>query len=201
MCGEYGDSSHRPHYHACVFGCRFPDAYFQKKVSGEAYYTSPTLQALWPYGFALFSDVTPRSASYVCGYVDKKCDAVRWCPQDGMPEYVRMSQGLGLDYLNRYHAQLYRFDSLGDVFGEFHSVGNIPVQAPKYFDDKYQLSHPENFDKIVVSRERRRLARLCTMDVPADLSESGRVNAVLIARRRTRDFCELAEPPLCDIRG
>lgn len=209
MCGEYGDLFGRPHYHACIFGARFPDAYFAKKVNGNAYYMSPTLSDLWPYGeMTFFSDVTPSSASYVAGYVDKKIDNQYWRVEhfletgewqvDEAPEYVRMSQGIGLDYFNRYNKSLYRLTADGDVFGEFFDVGGVPISAPVYFDEKLRLQSPEKYDKIVASRECRRLSRLAHMTVSDQLNESGRKNAVLLARRKVREVRELTGLPLCD---
>lgn len=203
MCGEYGDLLGRPHYHACIFGARFPDAYFAKKVGSNAYYMSPTLRELWPYGeMSFFSDVTPASASYVAGYVDKKLDNHYWKVEhfletgewsvDDAPEYVRMSQGIGLDYFEKYKSSLYRFDSAGDVFGEFFDVGHVPISAPRYFDEKLRLRSPEKFDKIVASRECRRLSRISQMSVSEQLNESGRKHAVLLARQKVREIRELS---------
>lgn len=189
MCGEYGDLSMRPHYHVCVLGARFPDAYFAKKVNGEAYYMSPTLNKLWPFGkMSLFSDVTSRSAGYVAGYVDKKllksADDFRKLGLE--PEYVRMSQGIGLDYFNRHKSDLYRFTSDGDYFGEFFEVGNVPISAPRYFDEKLRLRSPAEFDTIVAARECRRLARLAHMSVSEQINESGRKHLVAAERKRCR---------------
>lgn len=195
MCGEYGDTTMRPHYHCCVFGARFPDAFFAKKVGGEYYYSSPTLLKLWSYGkMSLFSDVTPRSAAYVAGYVDKKIDRDQeWFRVRGLaPEYVRMSNGLGLDYFNEYVDSMYRFKDDGDLFGEFHFLGDVQVAAPRYFDEKLRLCDPVRYDKLISARECRRLARQRLVPVDADLNESGRKNAVLLARKKEREVREIA---------
>ena len=194
MCGEYGDTTGRPHYHCCVFGARFPDAYFAKKVGSEFYYTSPTLLKLWPYGkMSLFSDVTPSSAAYVAGYVDKKLekDSKYYTDLGLAPEYVRMSNGLGIDYLDEYADSLYRFDSDGEFFGEFHFLGDNQVSAPRYFDEKFALRSPDRFAKLMSARECRRLASLASMPVEVQLNESGRKNSVLLARKKEREIREL----------
>lgn len=193
MCGEYGEESMRPHYHVCVFGARFPDCFFQKKVNGNAYFSSPTLSELWPYGFPIFSDVTASSAAYVAGYVDKKLER----SQDDfkalglMPEYVRMSNGLGIDFLDMYSDQIYQFRSDGEYFRDAAFIGDVPVSVPKYFDEKMQLRDPVKFGKIRASREGWRLLRLASMPVEEQLNESGRKNAVLLARKKLREVREL----------
>lgn len=193
MCGEYGDESMRPHYHVCVFGARFPDAYFQKKVGSNAYFSSPTLSKLWPYGFPLFSDVTPKSAAYVAGYVDKKLERSQEQFKEAglMPEYVRMSNGLGLDYFNLFSDQLYRRCSDGSPFIETFSIGDSYVPAPPYFDQKLQLLDPEFFGKLKSARECRRLSRMRQVRVDEMLNESGRKNSVLLARKKVREVREL----------
>ena len=57
-CGEYGERTHRPHYHAILFGVYEHEA---EKISH-----------LWPYGGVFCGSVTPESIQYVAGYVCKK---------------------------------------------------------------------------------------------------------------------------------
>ena len=57
-CGEYGERTHRPHYHGILFGV------YQHEI--------PLISALWPYGGVCAGTVTPESIQYVAGYVCKK---------------------------------------------------------------------------------------------------------------------------------
>lgn len=57
-CGEYGERTHRPHYHAILFGVHD--------------YEAPIVSQLWPYGGVAVGTVTPESIQYVAGYVCKK---------------------------------------------------------------------------------------------------------------------------------
>lgn len=57
-CGEYGERTHRPHYHAIVFGV------YQHEI--------PEISQLWLYGGVCAGTCTPESIQYVAGYVCKK---------------------------------------------------------------------------------------------------------------------------------
>lgn len=79
--GEYGGTTHRPHYHLSIFGpC--PPAY---------------VQAAWGLGFTYSVPFTPQTAAYVCGYVTKgltSADDERL--QGRHPEFARMSLRPGI---------------------------------------------------------------------------------------------------------
>lgn len=55
-CGEYGETTERPHYHALLYGVRH----------------DPSIQESWPFGFTRVDPCTPAAISYVAGYVGKK---------------------------------------------------------------------------------------------------------------------------------
>ena len=81
-CGEYGDRSWRPHYHASVFGL------------SELHHH--LVEAAWMKGFVYTAEFNRKTAQYVAGYV------VKGMTQDGhpklggrTPEFVRMSNGGG----------------------------------------------------------------------------------------------------------
>lgn len=57
-CGEYGERTHRPHYHAILFGVYVHEA--------------SAVSQLWPHGGVAVGTVTPESIQYVAGYVCKK---------------------------------------------------------------------------------------------------------------------------------
>lgn len=73
MCGEYGETYGRPHYHAIIFGTDFLDKiYKHTTATGCKIYNSPTLEKLWPHGHSSIGDVTFESAAYVARYIMKK---------------------------------------------------------------------------------------------------------------------------------
>lgn len=83
LTGEYGSSqfSERPHYHALIFGLNL---------------SRPQLEELWPRGSCDSGTVTPESARYVAGYINKTTK-----PEDlhgRCPEYSRMSRRPGIGF-------------------------------------------------------------------------------------------------------
>jgi hypothetical protein len=64
-CGEYGDKTRRPHYHALIFGYK---VLFKKQKSGDLF-TSDMLAKCWGKGHCLVGDLTFESAAYVARYV------------------------------------------------------------------------------------------------------------------------------------
>ena len=71
-CGEYGEITHRPHYHALLFGVNFDDCSFHTMSNHRPFFTSDKLSKAWPHGLALVGSVDSGSIAYVTGYVEKK---------------------------------------------------------------------------------------------------------------------------------
>ena len=72
-CGEYGESSARPHMHSIYFGLHVKDLkFFKMSRLGDKYYISDTITRLWGKGHVLLAPLTWESAAYVARYVTKK---------------------------------------------------------------------------------------------------------------------------------
>lgn len=95
-CGEYGDKTNRPHYHACLFGPG-PD-------SGDM------IQKAWGQGFTMVGDFNKNTARYVTGYVVKKMTDKKDPRLKGKtPEFMLSSRkdgGLGIDAVMQIADQL-----------------------------------------------------------------------------------------------
>jgi hypothetical protein len=107
-CGEYGDESFRPHYHAIVFGWWPIDAYVWRRNKDILYYRSSVLERLWPFGNSEFGIVNGKDISYVAGYIEKKIYGK--LEQEGfygdrLPPFQVQSRGLGLDYALQHKEQ------------------------------------------------------------------------------------------------
>lgn len=145
-CGEYGEVSERPHYHACLFGFDFPDKvqYFppnprgqRLRDSGIRVYWSEFLARLWPYGTHEIGDVTFESAAYVARYVCKKVSgeqAEAWY-RGRKPEYVTMSRrpGIAGDWFRKFKDSVFPHD--------FVVIrGGVKCKPPKFYFSQYDLT-------------------------------------------------------------
>lgn len=184
VCGEYGGKTGRPHWHAVLFNCRFPD---QRKLYCSELYQSDLLEELWPYGRVELSDLCPERAAYVAGYVTKKArqrsvSLVRWLKTRSSPELPRPRTE---DVVNRQTGEVYervrefrkmsRNPGIGALWHERYGGGLFPkdfcviggsrTKVPRYYTGK--VSDPAQVEAI--KAERRRRAR----EVPiVELSES-----------------------------
>lgn len=105
-CGEYGDKTARPHYHANLFNCAFTD---QRKYKKDLY-TSETLNELWGYGAAKLAAFTPATAGYVAGYITQHGHR-EYYNTDGEvlePPFKRQSTkpAIGLRWLMKNHQDI-----------------------------------------------------------------------------------------------
>lgn len=107
-CGEYGDNTSRPHYHAIILGWQPTDAV---RISPDIV-TSPILEDVWGYGQVAVGGVTDESVHYVTGYVLKKLpEQARGTRQR---EFIVASQGIGLAYAEMYEGDIKRGGLLTD---------------------------------------------------------------------------------------
>jgi len=90
-CGEYGDKTQRPHYHAIIFGISITKA--DKLI----------LNTAWPYGHIFYGLAEPDSINYVAQYIDKKYSgdlAKNEYEKKHRESVFRFSSnGLGLNYV------------------------------------------------------------------------------------------------------
>jgi len=159
MCGEYGETFSRPHFHACLFGIDFPDKEPISKLASQAkLYNSATLTTLWPHGYSSVGAVTFQSAAYVARYVMKKITGDRATAHytvidehgeihQKTPEFCHMSlkPGIGHSWLQRYHSDVYPSDQ---VIAQGH-----PSKPPRYYDKQLNKTDPALLAEIKTQRE------------------------------------------------
>lgn len=143
MCGEYGEIGRRPHYHAILFNCHFPDRKdHAQSATGHPLYTSDILSRLWPHGYSYIGDVSFESAAYVARYSLKKINgsladgyylSTRCDPVTGeifrlAPEFIHMSlkPGIGGPWFDKFHTDVFPHDRV--------IVDGHKIKVPKYYD-------------------------------------------------------------------
>lgn len=159
MCGEYGSLLQRPHYHACLFNFDFEDKYLWSVRAGVPLYRSKTLEELWPYGYSTIGEVTFESAAYLSRYVTKKITGDKsdehylnsTTGEVMHKEYIVFPRGYGLGRLwyDKYKDDCYPSDFL--ISGK----KKLKVRVPQYYDKIYDLTNPEDMDRIKRARRSR----------------------------------------------
>lgn len=162
MCGEYGDQTQRPHYHAIIYGCDFPDKQKHSKgTQGHQIYKSETLNEIWGLGHTWIGDVSHESCGYVARYCMKKINGpmaqehyARVNPSTGewyllQPEYINMSlkPGIGATFYDKFKSDLYPSD--------YAVVKGKKIPVPKYYDRQLEKTNPELLEKLKARRAAR----------------------------------------------
>lgn len=167
-CGEYGDESKRPHYHAIMFGLSSDDL--------------KLIQDCWQYGFVYIGDVTVDSCNYVASYVVKKQrgkKAVEYYENLGIePEFAVMSRNPGIgkkfaeknldNMLNRGYVtakgvkysvpQYYKNMKPRDIITDFvDGIANIKKNEQVYLDKKKERGYTDeemsNYDLQLIKQK------------------------------------------------
>lgn len=159
MCGEYGETLGRPHYHCILFNHTFTDLkLFYKSSLGHSLFTSEKLDSLWGLGSCKIGAVTFESAAYVARYVMKKItgsqadDFYRKVDIDSgeifwiVPEFNRMSlkPAIGADWFKKYSSDVFPHDRV------VHD--GTPMKPPRYYDKLHERVNPDSMSKIKVKR-------------------------------------------------
>ena len=154
-CGEYGESSARPHYHSIYFGLHVKDLkFFKMSRLGDKYYISDTITHLWGKGHVLLAPLTWESAAYVARYVTKKFTgdmAKYWYDDIGLtPPFTVMSRrpGIASNYFDLNADDLLKFD--GGVISTKNGAKIYP--NPRYFKKKLDLLFPEEYCNIKLQK-------------------------------------------------
>lgn len=159
MAGEYGEVTHRPHYHACLFGLRLDDlVHYRKSPSGHQLWKSESFDACWSHGLCSLGALTFESAAYTARYVCKKVTGAeapnhyRRVDLDTgevvylTPEFSRMSlnPGIGKKWFDKFHADAFPRD--------FVVINGTKVRVPKYYSQLLKLLNPFMLDEVQQDR-------------------------------------------------
>jgi len=145
MCGEYGETHGRPHYHALIFGHDFQDKQLKRQnAQGNECYTSTELDDLWKNGRTELGSVTFESAAYVARYITKKItgEAAAEHYQGLTPEFAKMSTkyAIGKKWLEKYYEDIFNSGRLTIRGGHTSSI-------PRYYEKWLLKFHKEIYEQ------------------------------------------------------
>lgn len=139
VTGEYGTKTHRPHYHAIVFGLDFRGGSYS---INEKLYGNPILDSTWGLGHVVVADATPESMSYVAGYCNKKLgDSDTFSLMSRRP-------GIGHTWLDKYRDDIVR-------------TGKVVINGTEFLiPSRYLAWYEQDFEALV--QERRKYVQSLT---------------------------------------
>lgn len=162
-CGEYGDTTARPHYHMILFGTDFSDDRELFSCGKHNLYISKTLNDLWGLGFCTIGDLTLKTAGYVAGYVTKKLKSKFKATED----YNKLADSLNISITDLYKNALIRvpefsimsnrpgigysiLDDYGEQFLQHRYILNSNKKKcliPRYYLKKLQERYPDLYSE------------------------------------------------------
>lgn len=173
-CGEYGDNTLRPHYHAIVFGLSI--------------YDQELIEENWSKGFVQCEPVELACCNYVAGYVQKKLygdDKEKYL--DVEPPYSVMSKGIGKRFVDKNKEELLR-----DGFIRYRGM---KLAIPRYFwrlmeeDDNFAKYKHHEFIERAIDKQIRDYARLgITDDFVIGKFEDEKLQAREISNNRAESY-------------
>lgn len=143
VVGEYGDETHRPHYHACLFGL------------GQAH--AGIIDRTWGHGFTATAEFNQFTAQYTAGYTVKKLTRKDDPRLNGRhPEFARQSNrpGIGAGAMALlaeaigHPAGLDELDRTGDVPTHL-MIGKKKIPIGRYLRNRLrsELGMPEKWNE------------------------------------------------------
>lgn len=161
LAGEYGSQTHRPHYHAILFGLSLADFPDIKPVSrnsfGQFLYSSQKMYEIWKLGNVALADVSWQTCAYVARYCVKKLgdDVSRETFESFgiQPEFALMSRKPGIaGYYALEHPDL--IERSKQYFSDPNGASpRTSCQTPKFVFNKLQLTNPDLYDTIKKQRQ------------------------------------------------
>lgn len=173
-CGEYGERTHRPHYHILLFNAGFGDGKQVGERHGHKLFRSEVLDRLWPMGRHEFGIATPAAACYIAKYNMKKIGSGERVSADGVAlpaPFLRMSNrpAIGARWLERYAS---------DLRHGYLVVDGKQSGIPRTYLNRLKDRNPELYAEITANKQRR------AIESPTDNNTAARrVDADIIHRR------------------
>jgi hypothetical protein len=159
MCGEYGDDTWRPHYHAIIFGYDFTTGIkyknnwyerrqqIQQSEVGNPYYISKFLTALWgkSKNDPIIANCTWETAAYVARYCTKKYNSKGGYDKQG--NYINTTEEHYtrniLDY-NEFTGEIYEFFET-KLEPEYATMSRRPGIGYEWYQKYKSDCYPSNY--------------------------------------------------------
>ncbi len=184
-CGEYGEQTARPHYHALLFGMDFEDKVLWSTRNGFPVWRSVFLESLWKKGSSEIGSVTFESAAYVARYCVKAMTNLSYRKKDRESyleavenyytvldpdtgelmmkekEYTTMSRapGVGKRWFEKFADEVYPSDQV--------IARGVATKPPRYYDTQHELLDPKEALEVSEARNQKRVHK---DETPARLS-------------------------------
>lgn len=178
VCGEYGDQHQRPHYHAILFN-----------IDIECFTRS------WQFGNVDVGTVSQGSITYVTKYMCKLGKIPQHNRDDRVPEFRRMSKGLGKSYVENADIIDYHKNDLNRNFVMLPD--GIKIAMPRYMREKIYNEDERNTQSIKIRKlkekeEKKRYKSFVQkygddIDLYSFRQEERRKNNLKITQNRRKD--------------
>lgn len=133
-CGEYGDQTDRPHYHAIIFGMSLNNADKQSVIDSWDKCDWSPIRIKKSFGLA-----EPDSINYVAQYIDKKLSGdlakQEYTKKNREPVFRLLSLGIGREYVDYYK------DKLSE--NPFITIRGEKRSLPRYYINRLELDTTE----------------------------------------------------------
>lgn len=144
-CGEYGDTTHRPHYHAIAFGLDLPDI----TLNDFGHLESRILTSKWSNGMVSIGEVNEKTCGYVARYTYKKAFKDLQLFYDTFqvePEFTVMSRrpGIGSTFFDDEGLYLYN----NGKFPYSTEDGGRALYPTRYWQSLLERNYPELYEEV-----------------------------------------------------
>ena len=154
-CGEYGDQTHRPHYHALVFGLDL-SPYGDLFVDENGHRRSSVLEAMWydedskeQLGFVEVGEFNEKTAAYVSRYTYKKAFQDLQLFYDTFqvePQFVVMSRRPAIGKRFFDDNGVYMFWTSGYNYST--DSGGRKIMPTRYWKKKLEEKYPGFYEEV-----------------------------------------------------
>lgn len=160
-CGEYGEETARPHYHAIIFGMDF------LSDTDRDYIKMSWDKCKWDTQRKAFGNVSGTSIRYVVGYIEKKITGrlKKYAYKDCEVPFHILSNGLGKKYAKDNKERIEK-DGYISIHGSKRGI-------PRYYSDVLGLSRIQT-QEYAIENEKRFVKNLTGLDInKAELHKVG----------------------------